>query len=547
MSKRYYIFDSDALKNFHKRIFFSITIFLFVFVIALYRIMDVMIIEKTLHSFSKTNKFIERGNIYDRNGFLLSSTIESYSLSTNRTNIKNKKYLSKKLSSILLLSENEILNNLNNNKKYFIKRNISPTEYQKIIDLGEIELVVEKEKKRFYPYRNAASHVVGYTDSDGMGLSGIERGLENILNQGKDVYLSVDINLQQAVRNELINTIKKFSAIAGNSIVIDILNREIIAMNSYPDFDPNNRSTFTKENLFNRAIEANYEMGSMFKTLTIAMGIDKEIINNSMTFDVSKSIRGIEDFHPYKGKLNITECIVMSSNICTAKIASKIGKKNQKEFFKKIGFNEKINFALKEAAKPLGNQNNWGELETMTIGFGHGFAITPLHLANSYVTMVNSGLNTQPKIIKNKINKEKQIFTKNQTSKYIIDLLRSVVLDTEYTGPRVKIPGYEIGGKTGTTELLDANGKYLKDENLTSFVAVFPTSKPRYVVLAMVENPKKIKEENYSITGATVAAPLVKNIISRIIEIIGIPPNNKSEILKADTSSDYKITNNAVF
>ena len=547
MSKTYYIFDSDALKNFHKRIFFSITIFLFVFVVALYRIMDVMILDKKLHKFYKVQELVERGNIYDRNGYLLSSTIESYSLSANRLNIKNKKYLSKKLSSILSLSENEIFNNLNDEKKYFIKRNISPKEYQKIIDLGEVELIVEKEKKRFYPFSNASSHVVGYTDSDGIGLSGIERGLESILKQGKDVHLSIDINLQQAVRNELIETINKFSAIAGNVIVIDILNREIIAMNSYPDFDPNNRSTFNEQNLFNRAIEANYEMGSMFKMLTIAMGIDKEIINSSMTFDVTKNIRGIKDFHPHKGELTITGCMVKSSNICTAKIASKIGKTNQKDFFKKIGFNDKISFAIKEAAKPLGNKNNWGELETMTIGFGHGFAITPLHLANAYVTMVHKGLNAQPKIIKNRINEEKNIFIKNQTSKYIIDLLRAVILETEYTGPRVKIPGYEIGGKTGTTELLDENGKYLKDENLTSFVAVFPTSKPRYVVLAMVENPKKIKEENYSITGATVAAPLVKNIISRMIEIIGIPPNNKNEILKADTSKDYKIASNAVF
>jgi len=271
------------------------------------------------------------------------------------------------------------------------------------------------------------------------------------------------------------------------------------------------------------------------------------IQSEKLTKDVTKNIRGIKDFHPHKGELTITGCMVKSSNICTAKIASKIGKTNQKDFFKKIGFNDKISFAIKEAAKPLGNKNNWGELETMTIGFGHGFAITPLHLANAYVTMVHKGLNAQPKIIKNRINEEKNIFIKNQTSKYIIDLLRAVILETEYTGPRVKIPGYEIGGKTGTTELLDENGKYLKDENLTSFVAVFPTSKPRYVVLAMVENPKKIKEENYSITGATVAAPLVKNIISRMIEIIGIPPNNKNEILKADTSKDYKIASNAVF
>ena len=288
-----------------------------------------------------------------------------------------------------------------NNKFVWLKRNISPREHQNIMDLGEIGLKISKEKKRIYPYGNISSHVVGYTDIDGKGLSGIERGLDESLRKGVDVNLSIDINLQQAVRKELKKIIDKFSAESGMAIVIDITNGEIISLNSFPDFNPNNNKTFKKNNLFNRVIQGNYEMGSMFKPLTIAMGIDKEIINSEMTFDVSKPIKGIEDFHPFKGFYGVKDIIVNSSNIGTAKIASMIGKKNQIEFFSKIGFDDKINFEIKEAALPLGNKNNWGNLETMTIGFGYGFAVTPLHLVSAYSSLINDGNKTNPTLLKN--------------------------------------------------------------------------------------------------------------------------------------------------
>ena len=384
-------------------------------------------------------------------------------------------------------------------------------------------------------------------DIDGKGLSGIERGLDESLSQGTDVYLSIDINLQQAVRKELSKIINKFSADSGIVIVVNITNGEIISLNSLPDFDPNNKNSFKKNNLFNRAIQGNYEMGSMFKPLTIAMGIDKEIINSEMLFDVSKPIRGIEDFHPFNGFYGVKDIIVNSSNIGTAKIASIIGKKNQIEFFKKIGFNDKINFEIKEAAPPLGNKNNWGNLETMTIGFGYGFAITPLHLVSAYASIINDGNKINLTLLKNMIYYDDAKIVKHNTSSYFIKLLRAVVLETEYTGPKVKIEGYEIGGKTGTTELRNEFGQYQKDVNTASFISVFPTSKPKYVVLAMIENPKKVAEENYSITGATVAAPLVKNIILRMIEILGVSVPNSREILKADTSINYQAINNATF
>ena len=556
MSKKYYIFDSDALINFHKRIFFSVIIFLFVFLVAFYRIADVMLLEKSINISNDAKQITERGNIYDRNGNLLSTTINSYSLSANPKSLKNKKLISEKLSLIISRPEEEIFNLLNENKSFvWLKRNISPKEHQAIIDLGEVSLktehIKEEEIKRIYPHGNISSHVVGYVDIDGNGLAGIERGLNEILSKGEDVHLSIDIRLQSAFREELIKTINKFSADSGSIVAIDITTGEIIALSSFPDFDPNNRKTFTENNKLNRIIGGNYEMGSTFKPITVAMGIDKKIINSETSFDVSKPIKKgkitINDFHPHKGFFDIKEIVVNSSNIGAAKIASKIGKRNQINFFKKLGFYEKIELEIIESAKPYTNPNHWGEIETMTIGYGHGFMVTPLHLVSAYASLINDGKRLNPTFLKDNIVINKTQIIKHETSDYFIKLLRAVVLETEYTGPRVKIEGYEIGGKTGTAELINESGLYQKDMNLTSFIGVFPTSKPKYIVLAMIENPKKIKEENYNITGASVAAPLVKNIISRMIEILSIPRSNSIEILKADISAEYIKNHNATF
>ncbi len=556
MSKKYYIFDSDALINFHKRIFFSIIIFLFVFLVAFYRIADVMLLEKSININNDAKQITERGNIYDRNGNLLSTTINSYSLSADPKSLKNIKLISEKLSLIISRPEEEIFNILNENKSFvWLKRNISPKEHQAIINLGEVSLktehIKEEEIKRIYPHGNISSHVVGYVDIDGNGLAGIERGLNEILSKGEDVHLSIDVRLQNAFRKELIKTINKFSADSGSIVAIDITNGEIIALSSFPDFDPNNRKTFTENNKLNRIIGGNYEMGSTFKPITVAMGIDKRIINPETSFDVSKPIKKgkiiINDFHPHKGFFDIKEIVVNSSNIGAAKIARKIGKRNQINFFKKLGFYEKIELEIIESAKPYTNPNHWGEIETMTIGYGHGFMVTPLHLVSAYASLINDGKRLNPTFIKDNIVINKTQIIKNETSDYFIKLLRAVVLETEYTGPRVRIEGYEIGGKTGTAELINESGLYQKDMNLTSFIGVFPTSRPKYVVLAIIENPKKIKEENYSITGASVAAPLVKNIISRMIEILSIPRSNSIEILKADISAEYIQKHNATF
>ena len=540
MPKKFLIFDIDDLKKFHKRVFFSIIVFLIFYFIAIFRIADVMIFESNVKKIININEKIERGKIYDRNGQLLATNISNYSLAVNPLKINNKSILSNQLSEILFLDKKEIEKKLSSEKNFvWLKRNLSPKEHQKIIELGEIQLHTLLETKRIYPFQKNGAHVLGYVDIDNKGQAGVERGLDEVLNKGENIFLTIDINLQNAVQKELESTIERFSADSGVSILIDIKNGEIISLNNFPDFNPNRINFSNADSRFNRALQANYEMGSTFKPITVAMGIDENIINKEMLFDVSKPINSIHDYHSFIGSLNAKDIVVKSSNIGAAKIAHKIGKKKQIEFFKKIGFFEKVNIQIKEAAPPLGNKHNWGELETMTIGFGHGFAVTPLHIATAYASIVNEGRRVKPTILLGNNNTSSDVIVKKETSEYILKLLKAVVAETEYTGPRVRIEGYEIGGKTGTAELLNNHGQYQKDSNLTSFIGVFPISKPQYLVLTIIENPKKIKEENFNITGAAVNAPLVKNIFSRMIEILKIPRFNASEILNAAIRINY--------
>ncbi len=539
-----FLFDSDSLKNFHKRIFFSIIVFIFFFTSAFYRISYISIssyFDKSSNIVIEKN--INRGNIYDRNGIVLASSVKSKSLSAKPYLIKNEENLSQKLGQILNIDKKIIQNKLSSNKKFvWLKRNISPIEHQKIIDLGEIHLELIGETKRVYPFQNTTSHIVGFVNIDQNGQRGIERAFNNSLSSSNDITLSIDINLQQTIRDNLIKTINNYKAKSGLVVVMDISNGEILTSVSYPDFNPNNNKNFDKEKYINRVVQSNYEMGSTFKPLTMANGFDYGIINPEMIFDVKKSIKGVQDYDMYKedGLYDVEKIVVESSNIGTAQIALKIGKKNQKDFLKKLGFFEKLDIELLEAEEPLANPNNWGSHETTRISFGHSFSITPLHLVKAYGTISNKGYIVNPTFILNNLNKsDKNILQKKETSDYFLSLLNAVILKTKFTGPRVKIDGYNIGGKTGTSELLNPKGGYYKDRNMTSFIGVFPIDKPRYIVYTAIEYPKKPDDSSQRMTGAVVNAPLVKKIILEMIKILNLPSNNYNDIHKADIKKSY--------
>jgi len=539
-----FLFDSDSLKNFHKRIFFSILVFIFFFSSAFYRISYISIssyFDDRSKIISKQN--ITRGNIYDRNGLVLAATVNSKSLYAEAHLIDNVDLLSNKLEKILNIDKKIIKRKLSSRKPFvYLKRIITPLEHQKIIDIGEIHLKFEKGKKRVYPYENSTSHLVGFVDIDQNGQRGVERFYNDSLLSSKDIILSVDINLQQSIRKNLIETIKYYEGESGLALVLDISNGEILSSVSYPDFNPNNKD-FNENNLINRVIQSNYEMGSTFKPLTAANGFDYDVINSEMIFDIKKNVKGVKDYDTYKenGLYNVEKIVVESSNIGSAQIALKIGKDFQKDFLNKLGFFEKIDIESFEAEKPLANPNNWGSHATTRIGFGHSFSITPLHLVKAYATLANEGYIVNPTFVLNKKSKlDKNILFKKETSDYFLNLLNAVITKTKFTGPRVKIDGYMIGGKTGTSELLNPKGGYFKDRNRTSFIGVFPIKNPRYIVYTAIKYPKKPKNSNQRMTGAVVNAPLVKKIILEMIKILNIPPYKKNNLLKADIKKIYK-------
>jgi len=542
---RKFLFDTDSLQNFHKRIFFSILVFLFFFFSVFYRISFI-----TISSYFDTplqvklEKKENRGVIYDRNGIVLAASIQSKSLSAKPKFINNAEQLAKQLSEILGIEERIIKNKLSSEKNFvWLKRNITPFEHQSIIDLGEINLVFHNERKRIYPFKNSTSHLVGFVNIDQVGQKGIERSFNKKLSSAQDVTLSLDINLQQSIRHNLFETISYYKAESGLAIVMDISNGEILSSVSYPDFNPNDNSSFNEDNLINRVIQANYEMGSTFKPLTAVNGFDYGIIDPSMVFDVKKSIKGVKDHDFYKddGLYDVEKIVVESSNIGTAQIALKIGKKNQKDFLNKLGFFEKIDIELLEVEKPLANPNNWREHETTRIGFGHSFSITPLHLVKAYASISNNGYTVNPTFILNSKSKSSHnILIKEDSSEYFLNLLNAVITKTKFTGPRVKIDGYNIGGKTGTTELIDSSGRYYKDRNMTSFIGVFPINKPKYVVYTAITYPKKPVDSKQRMTGAVVNAPLVKKIIYEMIKILNLPSVRHDEFIKADIKKIYK-------
>ena len=540
-----FLFDSDSLKNFHKRIFFSVLVFCFCFTSAFFKITYISV-SSHIHEPSKVNinEDLKRGNIYDRNGLILAATINSKSLYAQANLINDIDILSKKLEKILNINEAIIKNKLSSKKNFiYLKINISPLEHQKIIDLGEIHLKFEDHKKRIYPYKNNASHIVGFVDIDQNGQTGIERFYDKSLLSSSDVHLSIDINLQQSIRSNVIETVKNYNAQSGLALVLDISTGEILSSVSYPDFDPNNKN-LNNNNLINRVIQSNYEMGSTFKPLTAANGFDYSVINSDMIFDIKKSVKGVRDHDKYKdnGLYDVERIVVESSNIGTAQIALKIGKESQKDFLNKLGFFNKIEIESLEAEKPLANPNNWGLHETTRIGFGHSFSITPLHLVRAYATLANEGYPVDPTFILNKnTTNQKNILLKRETSDYFLNLLNAVITKTKFTGPRVKIDGYMIGGKTGTSELLNPNGGYYKDRNMTSFIGVFPINNPRYIVYTAIEYPKKPQNSKQRMTGAVVNAPLVKKIILEMIKILNIPPYKKDNLLKADLKNIYEL------
>jgi cell division protein FtsI (penicillin-binding protein 3) len=475
-----------------------------------------------------------RGTIVDRNGDLVATSLKMASVYADATLIENPKKTAAELAKILpAQKESDILAKLSSGKKFvWIERNITPRQEYAVNTLGNPGLAFKHESRRVYPNNNLLSHLVGYTDIDGHGISGIEKSYEKTLNEGEEpVKLTIDLRIQHILHRELSQAVQKFSAKAAIGMVMDVNTGDVIATVSLPDFDPHYPEKAPDDARFNRATLGVYEMGSTFKLFSTAAVLDSGMVNFGTQYDTVEPIKQgrftIRDYHAKKRPLTIPEIFIYSSNIGTAKMAMTIGTGALKDFYKSLGFLDTMPVTLPERGKPL-YPAPWRDVNTLTASFGHGIAVSPLHLMAATSALVNGGIMVKPSFVhegegaKNPLAPVGARVVKTSTSDQIRKLLELVVVSG--TGSKGKVEGYNVGGKTGTAEKTMGRG-YNRSALLSSFVGVFPVEAPRYVVLAILDEPQPTKESYGYATGGWTAAPVVAKVIEQMAPLYQIPPD----------------------
>lgn len=481
------------------------------------------------HAAKATEMTVERADVVDRNNVLLATSLPSVSLYAHPKEIRDRADAAKRIATILPeLNFAELQTKLQGDRAFiYLRRNLSPRQEYDINALGIPGLYFERSERRIYPQGELAAHVVGLTDLDGKGVAGLEKSFEKELkNRREPLRLSLDIRVQTVMRNELAKTMADFHAIGATGMVMDVQTGELIAMVSLPDFNPNNMSSVTPEAMFNRATLGVYEMGSTFKLFNTAAALDTGVATVNSSFDASHPIKiarfSITDYHAENRWLTVPEILIYSSNIGSAKMALELGTENQRAFMSRMGLLRPAAIELPEVGSPL-IPNPWREINTMTIAYGHGMAVTPLNMITGVTSLVNGGVFHPATILRHDgddpVPGEQVV--KAETSRDMRALMRMVV--TQGTGGKADVPGYEVGGKTGTAEKNGAGGYHHKSL-LSSFIAAFPVSNPRYVVLAMIDEPQGNKESFGFATAGWTAAPAVGRIVAQIGPMLGISP-----------------------
>ncbi|MEX1109822.1 MAG: penicillin-binding protein 2, partial [Dongiaceae bacterium] len=502
----------------HARIVMGGALFLAVFIAIAIRLVEVGGLgqnqEPSMAATPEAPAVVQRADILDRNGVVLATNVRTASLYADPRQVPNAAAAASQLVGLLPeLSETQIATRLAVDSSFvWLKRNLTPQQQYEVNRLGIPGLYFQYEEKRVYPQGSLVAHVVGFTDIDGRGLAGIERSFDDVLGAGRHpVTLSLDLRIQHIVRQELTNAIESFDAIGGTGIVLDVKTGEVVSMVSLPDFDSNHPATASDDQRFNRATLGIYEMGSTFKIFTAAMALDSGLVTLATSFDATQPIRiggfTISDYKPKNMVLTVPEIIVFSSNIGAAKMAMAVGPERQQAFFERIGMFQRTSIELPESGLPM-YPSDWKPINTMTVAYGHGLAVSPLHLVTAMAAMINGGAMRPATLI---ARAEDEVFEGNPviagaTSDSIRQLLRLVV--ETGTGRNADVPGYLVGGKTGTADKLAGRG-YSENSRIASFIGAFPMNDPRYVVFVMVDVPKPNEFSHGYATGGWVAAPAV--------------------------------------
>jgi len=471
-----------------------------------------------------------RANIVDRNGEILATDLQTASLYANPKRLLDAKKAARAVADALPdLDYNETLKKLTSDRSFvWLHRHLTPRQQWAVLERGIPGIDFIDEYARVYPQGSLMPHLLGYVDSDNHGIAGLEKQYDPLLAKGGEpLRLTIDMRVQYLMHEELSAAMSEFQAKAATGIVMDAHSGEVLAMVSLPDFDPNHAGEATDNERFNRATLGVYELGSTFKVFTAAMALDTGVGRMTKRYDATKPLRVahflIRDYHAKKRWLTLPEVFVYSSNIGAALMAEDIGTKRQQEYLDNLGMFEPLPVELPEVGTPLAPAT-WRPVNTMTIGFGHGIAVSPLHLVDGVAASINGGMLYKPTIVASEFRQgdrtPRRVF-KKRTSEEIRKLMRLTV--ESGTGRNADAIGYAVGGKTGTAEKPSSHG-YQGRRLLSSFVGAFPIGNPRYVVLAMLDEPKGNKKTFGYATGGWVAAPVVRRVVERMAPMLGMPP-----------------------
>ena len=562
--KSYYFPDYDESEIIHeninnKKIKISLNkvTFLFFIFFSLIFLFSIKIVylslypEKNFSSVKINKNFLKtRADIVDKNGIILARNIDIYSAGIRPNLVNNRKKLLINLKIIFPeLNSNEIETRLGSNKFFYIKKRLTEDEKTKLWLLGNKAIEIEKKQFRIYPQKNLFSHLIGQIDDSNIGISGIESFFdkklktEEIINSS--LRLTLDSNLQYLIREELKNAKADFNQIGSAALLMDVNNGDIISLVSLPDYDLNKRSSINEDIYTNKITKGVYELGSVFKTFTLAAGLENNVIESDTIFkNLENKIfcagREISEHDKIPKNLTAEQILIRSSNIGTIRIAQKLGVQKFSNFLNSLKLFQTIDFDLEEVGTPL--SFNWGKCKLATASFGHGITTTPLQLARAYAILSNGGFEIEPTILqdKNYLYGEKKRIISSETSTKINEILRKVVSNKEGTANFANIKGYDVGGKTGTA-LKSINGVYTK-KKFNTFVSLFPAGRPKYVLLVILDEPKpaphfvyefpngyKHKGENRKTSGwnAVVVAGKIIEKIGPILAINSLQAANK--------------------
>jgi len=484
---------------------------LFFLFFSLITIFSIKIIFVSLKNFEvyipKNNSFhftSLRRDIIDRNGILISRNIKSFHAAIKPNLIKNKEnFLIKIRLNFPDLSIKKIEKQLNEGKYFYLKRRLDQNDKEKLWSLGEKGIIFEPFQSRIYTHANLYSHILGQVDYDNYGISGVEKYFDKELKDNRllnsPLRLTLDTNIQHIIDDELNRALETFNATGGGALLMNVNNGEVLSLVSLPNYNINKRENIMDKNYTNKITKGIYELGSIFKTFTIALALEKNLVSpETIIKDIPRkikcSIHEISDIKKFPKDLSVEDILIRSSNIGTLMLAKKIGEQDYKDFIKETNLLDMPEFELEELGTPLSFK--WNKCKLETISYGHGIAVTPLQASATYAALTNGGNVVKPTLISNKVPQEHKKIISSDTSKKINTILRKVVTEKEGTASLADIYGYDVGGKTGTSQ------KYgNKNENLNTFISVFPSQDPKYVLLVMLENPQVATDLIYNYRG----------------------------------------------